>query len=359
MPKVSVLTVTHNHEPFIGDCIRSVLAQAESDWEQIIVDDGSSDGTVAAAEGFGDPRIRVIRQEKLGIHRLAETYNRGLAECRSPVIAILEGDDMFPSDKFATQLHDFDDPEVVLSSGLIEILGAGGGTISKRPYLLPDNALVNEPIGVASHAMMRPMYLTFTFPVATMLRLETIKGIGGFQTVAGLPVTDYPTFLAMGLKGKWHWHDQVVGIWRRHSASTTANRLPEILEGTYRASVDFLNAHFDELALSDAQILHLENEWRHFQAVRASSLARELASERKWGGATQLFCSASLLAPGIGHTMKYRVASVLSALRINPERLLRLAHMPPWQELLKIGDDRIVHKDTKPEEISLRMFRRN
>lgn len=44
-PLVTVLTPTYNHERFIGNCIRSVQAQTFNDWEQIIVDDGSTDGT--------------------------------------------------------------------------------------------------------------------------------------------------------------------------------------------------------------------------------------------------------------------------------------------------------------------------
>ncbi len=50
MARVSVLTPTYKHAPFIGDCIRSVLAQSVQDWEMIIVDDGSDDGTADIAE---------------------------------------------------------------------------------------------------------------------------------------------------------------------------------------------------------------------------------------------------------------------------------------------------------------------
>jgi len=44
MPKVSILSPTYQHAAFIGDCIRSALAQTFQDWEMVIVDDGSDDG---------------------------------------------------------------------------------------------------------------------------------------------------------------------------------------------------------------------------------------------------------------------------------------------------------------------------
>ena len=57
MARVSVLSPTYQHAASIGDCIRSVLAQTVQDWEMMIVDDGSEDGTPDIAESFHDPRI--------------------------------------------------------------------------------------------------------------------------------------------------------------------------------------------------------------------------------------------------------------------------------------------------------------
>ena len=60
------------------------LAQTFSDWEMIIVDDGSTDNNVAVIGSYQDPRIIYIRQEHVGPFRLAETHNRALADATGP-----------------------------------------------------------------------------------------------------------------------------------------------------------------------------------------------------------------------------------------------------------------------------------
>jgi len=68
-PLVSIITPTFNHGSFIEDCIDSVLAQTFEDWEQIIMDDGSTDETysIALKKAQSCERIKVITQENIGV----------------------------------------------------------------------------------------------------------------------------------------------------------------------------------------------------------------------------------------------------------------------------------------------------
>jgi len=102
---VSVLSPTYQHAAFIGDCIRSVLAQTVQDWEMMIVDDGSEDGTPDIAESFHDPRIVVLRRQHGGVAGLGRAYALAVASSGSPLVAILEGDDTWPPTKLEDQLH--------------------------------------------------------------------------------------------------------------------------------------------------------------------------------------------------------------------------------------------------------------
>src|SRR5688500_11247566 len=103
-PRVTVITPVYNAERYLGACIDSVLAQTFGDWEQIIVDDGSSDGTEAVARSYTDARIRYLRLPHRGLSALAESYNTALREARGGVIAILEGDDVWEPHKLERQV---------------------------------------------------------------------------------------------------------------------------------------------------------------------------------------------------------------------------------------------------------------
>ena len=62
-PRVTVLLAVYNGEPYVRSAVASVLAQTYRDFEFLIVDDASTDGTVATIESFGDDRIRLLRNE--------------------------------------------------------------------------------------------------------------------------------------------------------------------------------------------------------------------------------------------------------------------------------------------------------
>jgi glycosyltransferase involved in cell wall biosynthesis len=89
MPCVSIIVPTYNRRETIERCLTSIRAQRFEDWELLVVDDGSEDGTAALIEGF-DPRMRVVRQANQGI---TGARNRGLREARGEYLAFLDSDD--------------------------------------------------------------------------------------------------------------------------------------------------------------------------------------------------------------------------------------------------------------------------
>lgn len=92
-PLVSVITPAYNAEPFIRETIESVLAQSVSDWELIVIDDGSTDNTqkIVAEYAKTDARIRLVLNEKnMGV---ARTRNHGLDLFQGKYVAFLDSDD--------------------------------------------------------------------------------------------------------------------------------------------------------------------------------------------------------------------------------------------------------------------------
>ena len=89
-PRISIVTATWNRAYLLSRAIESMLSQTFQDWEMVIVDDGSTDGTEALVERYrGDPRIRYIRQNKAGA---AAARNRALKEVCGEIIGYLDSD---------------------------------------------------------------------------------------------------------------------------------------------------------------------------------------------------------------------------------------------------------------------------
>jgi glycosyltransferase involved in cell wall biosynthesis len=100
---VSVLITVHNREHLIGPAMASVLAQTVSDLELIVVDDGSTDGTVAAVDGIADPRVRLIRHPRN--RGIPAGRNSALEAATGEFIAWLDSDDLARPRRLERQLN--------------------------------------------------------------------------------------------------------------------------------------------------------------------------------------------------------------------------------------------------------------
>ena len=103
-PAVSVVMPVYNAEKTLREAVSSVCAQTEQDWELLLVDDASTDGSASLAETLAgeDGRIRLLRNPRnLGV---AETRNRGIAEARGEFVALLDSDDRWRPEKLRCQL---------------------------------------------------------------------------------------------------------------------------------------------------------------------------------------------------------------------------------------------------------------
>ena len=135
--KVSVILPVHNRAVVLGRAVQSVLDQSLQEWELIVVDDGSSDGSVTTAKSFADPRIHVIQLERNRGGNVAR--NAGLRAATAPLIAFLDSDDLYLPEKLASVAAEFERwPELdLLVDSFMKVQPSGKRVPRKNPVILP------------------------------------------------------------------------------------------------------------------------------------------------------------------------------------------------------------------------------
>ena len=128
MPKVSVVMASYNHEKYVAETIESVLSQTYQDFEFIITDDGSPDGTVDVIKRFDDPRIKIFCFPKN--HGVCVAMNNCIKEAKGEYIAVINSDDAWMPDKLEKQVNFLDKhPENGAVFGYVQFIDDEGNDL--------------------------------------------------------------------------------------------------------------------------------------------------------------------------------------------------------------------------------------
>lgn len=109
-PTVTVIIPAYNAAAFVAEAIESVLRQSYSNFELIVIDDGSTDDTASVVATFRDDRLRLVQHANQG---LSQSLNRGIDLSRGEIIAFLDADDVWLPHKLERELAVFDNEEEV------------------------------------------------------------------------------------------------------------------------------------------------------------------------------------------------------------------------------------------------------
>ncbi|MBP7151346.1 MAG: glycosyltransferase [Paludibacteraceae bacterium] len=274
-PLVSIITPTYNHEKYISDCILSVISQTYENWEMIIVDDGSTDKTYEIARSFAenDQRIKVFTQQNVGIFRLAETYNFALSVAQGKYIAILEGDDVWVSEKLSLQVEALEKNEnAVFCYGQAYSVSQDLSEIhSTNEITYPIEKLNNRPIGSITGLLM---FSNFIPALTVMIRKETLLKLGGFIQTHHLPLVDWTTWIYLSLQGEFVFIPQLLGKWRMYPYQITKTYTAELYENIYRFLVAFYHEHPDTFAGTEVSEAKLRDNFFRLLVVAYSRSGR-------------------------------------------------------------------------------------
>lgn len=124
-PVVTVLIPVHNGEAYVGFAVDSILGQTLSDFELIVIDDGSTDDTARIIDSYHDPRLRLLTND--GCIGVSASRNRGLEVAAAPYVAFLDADDVAYPDRLEKQVTFLEShPDVVLVGCHLDYIDADG-----------------------------------------------------------------------------------------------------------------------------------------------------------------------------------------------------------------------------------------
>ena len=273
MPDISVIIPVYNTGILLRETVNSVLEQSYSDFELILVDDGSNSETQQILSSFNDERITVIHQENRGV---ACARNVGIAAAQCDYIALLDHDDLWHKDKLLRQkavldMHD----DVVLVYSSVECFGKST-TIQVPEYeVINGNAFISELQQNKIHSTS-----------CVMFRRDVIKE-KNIQFIADtVPCDDWFFYLQMAQYGKFLHSPHVPVYYRLHEKNLSSDVRKMYLAGI--TVLKKIKAEFGEISLRlNIPVKTLENVADGHLVKHFEGLAFLAAGEDDFSSASQ------------------------------------------------------------------------
>lgn len=232
--RVSVIVPTYNRARMVCEAIDSVLAQTLREFELILVDDGSTDGTgeVIRDRYGGEPRLRYVAQENGGT---AQARDHGLREARGEFVALLDSDDLWLPRHLESQVACLDahgDADLVVCDARYEGGERKGTIFGEKDYRLPDSI---DALSKAAWAL----------PGTMLMRTDAVR--------------------ALGFRSEFPYAEDTDFLWRLNLAGRQVRANPEVLT-VYR--------HHD----GGGEATQKSLEWEVFQLDQARLMEHYLAA---------------------------------------------------------------------------------
>ncbi len=269
VPRVSVVMSVYNGERYLREAVDSILNQTFEDFEFIIINDGSTDGTREILESYRDPRIRLFHQQNIGMCR---SWNKGLALALGEYIARMDADDISLPERLESQMRLFEQrPEVSVVGCAARVIGGKTQGVWMPDFTettLPARALVGCPL---AHGTV-------------VFRRDEVIGVGAYDE--RFPIAeDYELWVRLAWQGyKFGGVKRVLYLLRKHEASISVRKSAIQKDSAFKARIQTIRmfrrnpaafAWVDAKALR-ASLFELYWAWRnhgHPTPARQAALA--------------------------------------------------------------------------------------
>ena len=212
-PKLSVVMPAHNAERYIRLALQSLLDQTETQFEIVVIDDGSHDKTAQIVREFADeswPKVRLIQQENAGV---SAARNVGIKVAIAPLVGFLDADDIWGRTKVARHL------DLMETRPDIDLGFSSFGFIDTNGDPLIDQSILKE--GRYSHNDLIPRNFIHTSTV--IARREALLAVDGFdETLETYEDFDLWLRIAELREANLYALEDKLAYYRRHDTQTTA-----------------------------------------------------------------------------------------------------------------------------------------
>lgn len=217
---VTIMIPTYNQAEFVGDAIRSALAQTYSNLEVVVGDDASTDGTGAVVATFSDPRLRYVRNET-NLGRRGNYRSLLYAHARGDYVVNLDGDDYYTDPEFVAEAVRLalGAKDVVMVVARATVKTRAAEQVSEIPDR-PDAAGLEVLRALPDRRYML-MHMAVLYARQPALELDFYR--------SGAMSSDWESLYRLALRGGVRYLDRNVGVWRVHGANETAGNDPDTL----------------------------------------------------------------------------------------------------------------------------------
>ena len=315
-PLVSVIIPTYNYAHFIAEALASVHSQTYSNWEMIVVDDGSTDDTEAVVKRIAadEPRISYLRQENA---RQAAARNNGIAHAKGDYFQFLDADDLIEPQKLEQQVTFLEQhTSMDITYGGVRYFSserAGELLLSRQYSSWEDSAAwMPEISGQGKEILLALLRNNIMVVNAPLIRREIIDRVGLFD-VDLTPVEDWEYLIRCAAHGAIFGFNDIEGaraLVRAHGESTSVN------QPRYLRLVLKMRKKIAQLNL-DAEVLELN---RQKLAETEGHLGVEEVAHGKLGSGISQMLKAALKDPRLRFRAKWLICAA-SAPFVSGDRL--------------------------------------
>jgi glycosyltransferase involved in cell wall biosynthesis len=180
-PRVSVCIPLYQKVDYIGRTIDSVLAQTFADFELVVLDNGSTDGSGSVVDSYDDPRIRVVRHTETV--PMIDSFNAAVEAAREPLVKVLNADDLLEPEALARQVGVMDaEPDVAVVSSRHHLVDDDGRIVARDRILHTPDLIGRQDRAAVVRRVVRHGGNPLGVPAGMLFRRSAFDAIGGFPT---------------------------------------------------------------------------------------------------------------------------------------------------------------------------------